>query len=99
MNYNIFGRRETDFRPMDSESAQAYMERLFTAACNEDAGPNRINDMLAPRRHHFHRTGHDDGHAQPLLQGRGGRLDSHAARPFPPRRGGDAAVLRPGRGG
>ena len=49
MNYNIFGRRETDFRPMDGESAQAYMERLFTAACNEDAGQNRINDMLAPR--------------------------------------------------
>ena len=49
MNYNIFDRRETDFRPMDGESAQAYMERLFTAACNEDAGQNRINDMLAPR--------------------------------------------------
>lgn len=49
MNYNIFDRIKTDFRPMDGESAQAYMERLFTAACTEDAGQHRINDMLAPK--------------------------------------------------
>ena len=49
MDYHIFDRRETDFRPMDGESAQAYMERLFTAACTGDTGQGRINDMLAPR--------------------------------------------------
>ena len=49
MDYNIFDHINTDFRPAEGESAQAYMERLFTAACQNDVGTRRVNDMLAPR--------------------------------------------------
>lgn len=49
MNHAVFDRIDTDLRPASGETAQDYMERLFSAACADSPGEGRINDLLRPR--------------------------------------------------
>ena len=38
MNHAVFDRIDTDLRPASGETAQDYMERLFSAACADSPG-------------------------------------------------------------
>lgn len=49
MDYTVFDKVKTEFARRSGEPEQAYMERLFRAACEGSDGAERVNNLLAPR--------------------------------------------------